>query len=138
MTPIVYASTIAVRFSDLDPYGHVNSARYLDYIISSRFEYSRRHLDVTDQTLVAKGIGFFLTHAESRFLRPIQGVQELDVRSWVESIEGAELRVPYEIRLSNDKVASEGQLKFAVIDLKTQRPTAPPDWVVALFMKGAA
>ena len=39
MKPIVYRSELNVRFAELDPYGHVNSTHYLDYIISSRFDW---------------------------------------------------------------------------------------------------
>lgn len=133
MKPIIYSATVQVRFSDLDPYGHVNSARYLDYVISSRFQYSLEHLDVTDQLLISRGVGFFLTRAESSFHRPVVGVQKLLVTSWVSEIEGARLTVPYEIKLPSEKLANSGTLHFAVMDLKTQRPTEAPEWVVRLF-----
>ncbi|HVR31262.1 MAG TPA: thioesterase family protein [Acidimicrobiia bacterium] len=33
-----HSTTITVRFSDLDPWGHVNHARYLSYFESARIE----------------------------------------------------------------------------------------------------
>lgn len=133
MKPIVYASRITVRFSDLDPYGHVNSAHYLDYVISARFVYARDNLNVTERLLKEKGVGFFLSAAQSKFVAPVVGVQELLVSSWVERIDGARLYVPYEIKLPNERVANHGELQFTVIDLSKNRPVDADDWVRSLF-----
>jgi acyl-CoA thioester hydrolase len=135
--PIVYSNTISVRFSDLDPYGHVSSALYLDYVISSRVSYAKHQLHIDERTLVKRGIGFFLAQADTRFVLPVVGVQELLVSSCVERIDGAQLHVPYEIRLADERLANQGQLRFAVIDLTTNRPTVAPDWVLALFQTSA-
>jgi YbgC/YbaW family acyl-CoA thioester hydrolase len=35
---VSHTTTITVRFADLDPYGHVNHARYLTYFESARVE----------------------------------------------------------------------------------------------------
>jgi acyl-CoA thioester hydrolase len=133
MQPIVYASNIEVRFSDLDSYGHVKSSLYLDYVIASRFRYAAKQLNVDDRMLIERGIGFYLAHAESRFVTPVVGIQDLSVSSWVERIDGANLYVPYEIRLPDERIASEGRLRFVVIDLRTKKPSAAPDWVLDLF-----
>lgn len=133
MKPIVYASRITVRFSDLDPYGHVNSAHYLDYVISARFQYARDKLDVSERLLKERAVGFFLSAAQSKFLAPVVGVQELSVSSWVERIEGARLYVPYEIKLPNERLVNQGELMFTVIDLTKNRPIDADDWVRSLF-----
>ena len=132
MKPIVYEHSVIVRFADLDPYGHVNSSLYLDYLISSRFLYALKELKTDPASIVEKGLGFYLAHAEMRFLRPLVGLGEVWCRSWVESLDGTTLIVPYELGRST-KPCSKGVLKFAIVDLATNRPTDCPEWAEALF-----
>ena len=138
MKPIVYSGRVAVRFSDLDPYGHVNSAHYLDYVISARFQYAQEKLGISGRTLVKQGVGFFLAKAQSKFIQPVVGIQELLVSSWVESIEGPRLSVPYEVKTLQEKLVNSGLLEFVVIDLATNRPTDATDWVRGLFFESGS
>lgn len=136
MKPILYESTLPVRFSDLDPYGHVNSTHYLDYVISSRWAFAREHLVGTERTLAEKKVGFYLAKAQMAFKRPIAGVSTIVAKSHVQEIAEARLFVPFEIR-SADRATlhSDGMLEFLVVDLTTNRPISCPDWVRGLFFE---
>jgi YbgC/YbaW family acyl-CoA thioester hydrolase len=137
MTPIVYKAAVPVRFSDLDPYGHVNSTHYLDYIISSRFAYARERFGVTDKTFTEKKIGFYLTKAEMSFKRPILGVAGVVVaQSFVKDVADVRLIVPYELRSADEStVHSAGTLEFCIVELTHGRPTPMTDWVRQLFFE---
>jgi YbgC/YbaW family acyl-CoA thioester hydrolase len=136
--PISYSAEVLVRFADLDPYGHVNATNYLDYIVTARWHYAKERFGATDRTFIDKGIGFFVTRAELLFKRPIVGVQPIIARSHIREIAEAKLWAPYEITSKDGKtVFSEGTLEFAVIDLKSNRPTACPDWVHPYFFEEA-
>ncbi len=132
MKPIIYQKNIGVRFADLDPYGHVNSSLYLDYIISSRFLFAKEVLDVDFASIAKKGVGFYLSHADMHFKRPLIGVGDVDCKSWVESLEGSVLSVPFEMTREG-KTVSAGTLRFAVVSTATGKPIACPDWVRPLF-----
>jgi thioesterase-3 len=136
MKPIRYRSMIAVRFADLDPYGHVNSSHYLDYVISARWAYARDHLSVTYKSIAEKKIGFYLAKATMLFKRPIAGAGSIVAYSHVEQIVDGRLIVPYEIRSENDAVLhAEGVLEFVVMDLITNRSIACQAWARALFFE---
>ena len=138
MKAIVYKSTVPVRFSDLDPYGHVNSAHFLDYIISARWEFAREKLGVTDRSLVERKIGFYLAKSQMNFKRPITGAAHVVASSHVTEITDAKLVVPFELKSADESTTySDGVLEFYVIDLTTNRPTACPDWVRRLFFEDA-
>jgi acyl-CoA thioester hydrolase len=136
MKPIVYEATLPVRFSDLDPYGHVNSTHYLDYVISARWAFARDRLNVTDRSLIEKKIGFYLAKAQTAFKRPILGSGSIVAKSHVAEIADARLFVPFEIRSADlATLHSDGVLEFLVIDLTTSKPIPCPDWVRALFFE---
>jgi YbgC/YbaW family acyl-CoA thioester hydrolase len=137
MKPIVYKAALPVRFSDLDPYGHVNSTHYLDYVISARWAYAREHLGVTDKLFAEKRTGFYLTRAEMAFKRPIAGAAGTIVASsFVQDLADSRLIVPYELRSADESVLhSSGTLEFCVIDLGTGKPISFPEWVRPLFFQ---
>ena len=89
MTPIIYESSIAVRFSELDPYGHVNSKHYLDYVIQSRWDTIQRMFPNAMGDLASAKTGFFISRAEIDFLRPIVGCVTLNIKSYVSEQDGS-------------------------------------------------
>jgi YbgC/YbaW family acyl-CoA thioester hydrolase len=137
MKPIFYEAALPVRFSDLDPYGHVNSTHYLDYVISARWAFARDNLKVTERSLSEKKVGFYLAKAQMAFKRPIAG-GTIVARSHVQEIAEAKLFVPFEIRSADGATLhSDGVLEFLVIDLTTNKPISCPDWVRGLFFEEA-
>ena len=94
---------IALRWSDLDAYGHVNNARLLTLLEEARIEVFWRgrgasatplpelHIDEGAQSLIAR--------QEVEYLAPIPHLREpLDIQLWLGAIGGASLDVCYEIR----------------------------------------
>ena len=77
--PIIYKNTIRARFNDLDPYGHVNSSVYLDYIISSRWNYLENELGMSMTEAIRKGVGFYLINSNMNYKRPINGMEEIEI-----------------------------------------------------------
>ena len=132
---IVYHGEINVRFNDLDPYGHVNASIFLDYIISSRWSFLEKELQVTVDELIKKGLGFFLVNSNINYLKPIYGNSLITVDSWVTVVDKASLTVEFEITNQSKKTVSTGSLVFAIIDLKTKHPMSLPKWAEYLFIE---
>lgn len=130
--PIIYTQDINVRFGDLDPYGHVNSPIYLDYIISSRWTYLEQHLNTTSADLIKKGLGFFLINSNINYKRSITGTSTITVRSWVSNVAGTKLTVDFTIK-DQTTLYSDGQLLFAIMDLIEMKPQSLPGWVESIF-----
>ena len=132
--PIIYAGSYDVRFSDLDPYGHMNAKHYLDVVTTTRLQYSERVLGQSMIEVAARGVGFFLVSCSQKFRKPISGMETIKATSFVDQTRGASFTVVYKITsLDETVIYSDGTLDFAVIDLKTQRPMLTPDWIMALF-----
>lgn len=131
----IYTDTIKTRFNDLDAYGHVNSSQYLDYVVSSRWHYCEMNLNISAKDLLQKNLGFYLINSNINYKRSIHGPSEIKIRSWVSKNESKYLTVDFVIEDKDDKLLSDGQLKFAVMDLKLGRTQALPDWAKTLFWK---
>ncbi len=130
--PVVYSDTINVRISDLDPYNHVNSANYLDYIITSRWRYAELEMKASPAEVAKKGLGFYLVNSNINYLKSIKGSATLEVRSWVSSIDGSKLYVDFELESAGQGV-SNGCLTFVIMDLATMKPQMLPEWAESLF-----
>ena len=134
--PIVYGAIINVRFDDLDPYGNVNSGRYMDYVMSSRWSFAAEKFNMTAADITENGIGFFLTKSEMNFKKSIIGAGAIFVSSHVQSIEGAILNVPFKISSKDgDILYCNGGLRFAVMDLKTGIPAQLPEFAYKYFFE---
>lgn len=133
---IIYTGPYDVRFSDLDPYGHMNAKHYLDVVTTTRMQYSDRVLGQSMNEIAARGIGFFLVSCTQKFRKPIVGMGTIKATSYVEESRGASFTVVYQITSMDEATTySDGTLEFAVIDLNTQRPILTPEWIKNLFYK---
>jgi len=66
---MVHETTVKVRFADLDPYDHVNHARYFTYFESARIELLEE-LGFGMKRLSHEGYQLVLTDLEARFHAP--------------------------------------------------------------------
>lgn len=137
MKPILYKATVQTRFSDLDPYGHVNFKHFFDYVINSRLIFLQHRFDLDLDKISKTGFGFYVTQGEIKFLRPIIGLGSLEVESFVESIkEEVTLVIPFTIKdTQTSKVNSEGKIHFTIIDLITGKPSPLNDELTNLFFE---
>lgn len=135
-TPIVYEGTVETRFSDLDLYGHVNGSCYIDYVATMRFTFAEQKLGLSLSEFTRRGLGFFLARASIRYRKAISGLQPISISSYVEKTRGSLLVIPFEIR-STDKqtLYADGELRYAMVDLKTQSPISMPQWAIPYFWR---
>ena len=130
--PMPWSTTLDIRFSDFDQYGHINAKNYLDYVTAGRWKFHNIHFGQTPDHFVEKGIGFFMTRSEVFYKAPIRANQStILVNSFVESVKGAKLSVPFEIKSADGKILhAQGHMDLMVIDMKSGRPTDLPEWVI--------
>lgn len=63
-------SIYTVRFSDCDPFSHLNNARYLDYFLNAREDHLRDNYQLDLVEFYKKGKGWVVTQHELFYLRP--------------------------------------------------------------------
>jgi len=90
-----YVHDVAVRWSDMDVYGHVNNARFLTLYEEARvamfFDAARKH-----------GLGSFeegivIARHEIDYLRPVDYGEPLRIEMWVSQMRAAAFTVSYEL-----------------------------------------
>ncbi len=77
-----HRTTVKVRFADLDPYDHVNHARYLTYFESARIE-ALEEIGFGMDTMKADGIQIVLVELTIRYRRAAGLHDELEIVTWV-------------------------------------------------------
>jgi acyl-CoA thioester hydrolase len=123
---------VALRWSDLDAYGHVNNAAMLTLLEESRISvfWSEGDLQVDGVTDSATPGGDTLTliaRQEVEYLAPIPYLREaLDVQLWIGRMGGASLDVCYEVCSPE---GAEPHVRYAraassivLVDATTMRP----------------
>src|ERR1044071_9550385 len=59
-----------VRFSDCDPLGHLNNARYLDYFLNAREDHLKDHYDLDLRSFYAQGVSWVVGSHEIIYKKP--------------------------------------------------------------------
>jgi YbgC/YbaW family acyl-CoA thioester hydrolase len=63
-------SFYSIRFSDCDPFRHLNNARYIDYFMNAREDHLRDHYKMDLATFYKNGTGWVVTAHEIAYLKP--------------------------------------------------------------------
>lgn len=59
-----------VRFSDCDPLGHLNNARYIDYFLNAREDHLKDHYNLDLKTFYAQGVSWVVGSHEIIYRKP--------------------------------------------------------------------
>lgn len=123
-----HTTTIKVRFSELDPYSHVNHAAYITYFEVARTE-ALESIDASLETVAAAGIQFVVVDLSARFRIPAVGGDVIEVDTWISEVGRASTRWNQRIRRGDEVLVTE-DLKVGICDANG-KPTRPPEWLMA-------
>lgn len=74
-------SFYTVRFSDCDPFRHLNNARYIDYFLNAREDHLKNYYDMDLASFYKKGIGWVVLQHDISYLRPAAFNEKICIRS---------------------------------------------------------
>lgn len=120
----MHETTVQVRFSEMDPYGHVNHVVFLAYLEQGR-------VDLLDDLgwgldrMREAGLGVIVVEAEIRYHAPAQYGEILTVRTGIENLRPLSSWWRQEI-VRGDTTIVTARIRGASVDLDG-RPTRPPD-----------
>ncbi|GAA4706504.1 acyl-CoA thioesterase [Phytohabitans rumicis] len=109
----------ALRWSDMDAYGHVNNARFLTLYEEARV--AMMFLAAREVGITSLEEGVIIARHEIDYLRPIDYGDPVRIESWIEDIRAARFTVAYEL-FDGDAVASRARSVCAPYNLREQRP----------------
>jgi len=108
----IYSTPIELRFSDLDAYGHVNSALYFTYLETARVKlFSDFFREVSEQ-----GIFTVVARAECDFKIPIMFHDEVIVTLWVAKTGRSSFDLEYRLHDSQEKVFATAHTTMVCFD----------------------
>ncbi len=107
-----YTTPIELRFSDLDAYGHVNSALYFTYLETARVKlFNDFFREVSDQ-----GIFTVVARAECDYKVPILLHDEVIVTLWVARTGRSSFELEYRLHDSQEKVYATARTTMVCFD----------------------
>lgn len=95
------SSTYKIRFNDCDMFGHLNNARYLDYMINARQDHLKDLYGFDYNDYYKKQQGWVITSHEIKYLRPVVFDETVMIRSMLLDVEPDALLV--EIQMLDEK-----------------------------------
>jgi thioesterase III len=112
---------VRVQGFHCDLYGHVNNARYLEFLEAARWETLDCCLDIGE--FHRRGWTFVVVRVEIDYRRPATLGDLLAVATWREEIGRSSARVRQEVRAREDgKLVAEALVSFVVVDQERGRP----------------
>lgn len=119
---------IRVRFYELDPYGHVNHATYLQYFEAARVAWLSE-MDHGLDTLQAQGVQLVVTSLATRFVAP--AVLDDDLTIDTAMVESKRVRAQWaqHARRGHELIACQ-RINFATVNL-SGRPIRMPESLIA-------
>ena len=129
----LFKQNLQVRWSDLDPNGHVRHSVYYDYGAQIRIAYLQKQ-GFGINWMKSNGIGPVLFREEAKFYRELKSEDDLviDVRLSALSSDHRKWSMQHRI-LRGDKLCATLDLDGAWLNLKTRRIAPPPKELVEQF-----
>jgi acyl-CoA thioester hydrolase len=118
-----FSVRVVVRGYELDTQGHLNQAVYLSYAEHARWEFLRS-VGITQDALLATGVGPAALETTIRFRRELRGGDEVDVSCEFALGEGRTFQLKQEITKTDGRVAAEVICVAGLLDL-TERTLVP-------------
>lgn len=112
---------VAVRWSDMDAYGHVNNVQYLRYLEEARV-YAFNQWFGQERSLLEDGV--LVARSEIDYLAPMTfNYQPALVSLWCSAISGASFDISYVVgQRGSDLTFAQAESTLVTYDLQAQRP----------------
>lgn len=133
MTSEKLVSERIVRSYELDSFGHVNNAVYLQYCEGARNDYMlQRGIQFSD--FRSWNIGPILYRAKVDFKRPAHTDNVLRIEGIITFNRKTRFTIDHQIfRTNDDELICLATLEFAFVNLTTQKPCRAPEGFIMAF-----
>ena len=110
---------VAVRWSDMDAYGHVNNARFLTLYEEARV--AMFFIGARAQGLTSFEDGIVISRHEIDYLRPVDYGEAVRIELWISELRAASFTVAYEL-FDDGVLASRARSVCVPFNLTNQHP----------------
>ena len=129
-----FETALQVRPDDIDMNQHVHGSRYFDYVLAARYDQMGRCYKMSMEEFLRSGFDWFVRTAQLDYKRPLGLGDYFIVRTWVEKIVRDGVQVNFEIlKKANGRLSCDGCFHYSMVNLKTGRAEAIPEWILAKY-----
>ncbi len=112
--------TIKIRGYHLDMYGHVNHARYLEFLEEARWSFIEQVMPITE--FEKKGFAFVVVNININYRQPALLDYILEIRTEMVKLGSKSAKIHQEIfRADSDQRIADADITFVAIDAKTNQ-----------------
>lgn len=129
-------SFYTVRFSDCDPFQHLNNARYLDYMINAREDHLKEFHGLDLAEFAKQGIGWVVSSHEIQYIKPARYNEGICIHSRL--LEASENHLLVEVRMMDMKESHNKAVlwtRFSPVSIVTGKRIPHPDEFYAFTQK---
>ena len=119
----IFASEIKVRPDDIDMNNHVHNAKYLDYVLTARYEQMTNNYNMSMQEFIEKGFNWVVSEVHIDWKGALKLRDTAIVKTQMDSVNGAQCKVNFWIEnKETKKIVSDGYFLYTMVSIKTGRP----------------
>ena len=120
--------TVRVRYAETDQMGVAYHGNYAQYFEMGRVEWLR-NMGVSYKWMEENGIMLPVVSLNMNYKKPARYDDLLRVKTIYKSQTSVKIEFDYEIYNESDELLTIGNSILVFVDMKTGRPTAPPDYI---------
>ena len=124
-----YQFEVRVRYAETDQMGMVYHGNYAQYFEMGRVEWLR-NMGFSYKSMEEAGIMLPLVSLSMNYKKPARYDDELTVKTIFKSQSSVKIEFDYEIYNVNNELLTIGNSILVFVDIKTGRPTLPPDYLI--------
>lgn len=121
----IYSTTLALRWGDMDPIGHVNNTVYFRCFEQARVEW----IDLFPESTDNNPAYVVIVHTECSFLKELKAPGVIEVKVFAGALGRSSLVQQYEMRRTDapDVLVATGSAKMVWVSPETGRSTPIPE-----------
>jgi len=125
---------IRVRYGETDQMGYVYYGNYPLYYEVARTDMIRK-IGWSYKTMEKNGIMMPVSSLNVKYIRPAFYDNELTIKVYVKKFPTARMEFEYEVFNEEKKLINTGNTTLVFVDMKTGKPTNPPEAFIKMIEK---
>ncbi len=130
----VHQIEVRVRYAETDQMGVVYHGNYAQYFEMGRVEWLR-NIGVSYKWMEENGIMLPVVSLTMNYKKPARYDDKLLVKTIFKKLSTVKIEFDYEIYGEQQELLTIGNSILVFVDMKTGRPIAPPNYIIALLEK---
>jgi len=123
---------VRVRYSETDQMGVVYHGNYAPYFEMGRVEWLRNK-GISYRSMEESGVMLPVVSLTMNYKKPARYDDLLTITTILKSQTSVKIEFDYEIHNEHNELLTTGNSTLVFVDMKTGRPTAPPEYLRELF-----